>query len=328
MTPSPNHTGPMRAFYAIFSLLLSCVGGAAVEPQRLLLPSEIPINKEAGRGGHLIVNLRLETGEVLPCIVDTGSSATLLDRSVEPKLGQRISPVVVWMQMGQQEGGIYSAPRLYLGGVPIRTHHQILTYDFKRVPAFSRAGVLGILGMDCLQHYCLQLDFEAGTMRFLTPDAIRSGGLGREFQLEFSVTAAKKGVPSMGLLFMQHSGFLGANTRVLIDSGDNTDGGVDERTLRGHYLTRIAHFFIPWRSLRLGECAWSGETYRKLRVWPGEDCFGLKFLARHLVTFDFPNRKMYLKQTSTGPLSSIPRTRSLTKSADECSGSSSYAIDC
>jgi hypothetical protein len=29
---------------------------------------------------------------------------------------------------------------------------------------------------------------------------------------------------------------------------------------------------------------------------------GLGFLARHLVTFDFPNRTLYLKQTSVGPL--------------------------
>jgi len=29
---------------------------------------------------------------------------------------------------------------------------------------------------------------------------------------------------------------------------------------------------------------------------------GLRFLARHLVTFDFPKRTMYLKQTSVGPL--------------------------
>jgi hypothetical protein len=29
---------------------------------------------------------------------------------------------------------------------------------------------------------------------------------------------------------------------------------------------------------------------------------GLRFLARHLVTFDFPKRTMYLKRTSIGPL--------------------------
>jgi hypothetical protein len=28
---------------------------------------------------------------------------------------------------------------------------------------------------------------------------------------------------------------------------------------------------------------------------------GLRFLARHLVTFNFPKRTMYLKQTRTGP---------------------------
>jgi hypothetical protein len=37
-------------------------------------------------------------------------------------------------------------------------------------------------------------------------------------------------------------------------------------------------------------------------IGKGTDLIGLRFLARHLVTFDFPNRRMYLKRTSTGPL--------------------------
>ena len=39
------------------------------------LPAEVPINQEAGRGGGLVVTVRLESGEELPFWVDTGTRA-------------------------------------------------------------------------------------------------------------------------------------------------------------------------------------------------------------------------------------------------------------
>jgi hypothetical protein len=285
---------------ALLLLRLSATAESVLAP----LPPEVSINKEAGRGGHLIVTLRLESGEELPCIVDTGSSGTLLDKSLEPKLGKRIGPLTIWSDFGQQESGIYAAPLLYLGNVPLKTYHQVFTYDFKKVPAFSRAGVRGILGMDCLQHYCVQLDFEEGRMRFLGPEQVKRAELGKAFPLTYSVTAAKKNVPSMSLLFIPATGFFGTKTNVMIDSGDNSDGAFEKGSISGHYLTRLAHFFIRSRSLRVKKCVWDGHTYTKLRVSPGENTFGLRFLARHLVTFDFPSRTMYLKEPRSGPLGS------------------------
>ena len=47
------------------------------------------MNQDAGRGGILIVTLRLESGEKLPFIVDTGCQVTVFDKSLEGKLGKR-----------------------------------------------------------------------------------------------------------------------------------------------------------------------------------------------------------------------------------------------
>jgi hypothetical protein len=53
------------------------------------LPAEVPINPEAGRGGLLIVPVRLESGEEVPFLVDTGSGSCL-DKSLESKLGKPV----------------------------------------------------------------------------------------------------------------------------------------------------------------------------------------------------------------------------------------------
>ena len=105
--------------------------------------------------------------------------------------------------------------------------------------------------------------------------------------------------------YLSHTGLLGGvGTNLVIDTGDNVDGAVEKAAIRRHYPTRIAHFFFSSRALRVSGCVWDGETYTELRVNAGKDSnqLGLRFLARHLVTFDFPRRKLYLKKTSAGPL--------------------------
>jgi hypothetical protein len=67
-------------------LLCSC---AMRDSARSALPAEAAFNEGAGAGGlwseHLLVTLRLETGEELLFIVDTGAPITVLDKSLVPR---------------------------------------------------------------------------------------------------------------------------------------------------------------------------------------------------------------------------------------------------
>ncbi len=64
------------------------------------------------------------------------------------------------------------------------------------------------------------------------------------------------------------------------------------------------------------KCDWNGESYtalvvqkeRKPFVGEGQELIGLRFLARHLVTFNFPKGMLYLKRTDWSP----PAIRDLT----------------
>jgi hypothetical protein len=48
---------------------------------------------------------------------------------------------------------------------------------------------------------------------------------------------------------------------------------------------------------------WGALTYSNLVIQSGRpDLLGLKFLARHKVTFNFPKRVMYLRPISAEPL--------------------------
>lgn len=263
--------------------LCSCATGHLSHRQ---LPAEVAIDREAGRGGLLYVNLRLESGEELPFIVDTGSPGTLFDKSLVSKLGGRL-PLGTWtvpMAGEKQKSGVYWEPKLYLGDTRLKTGRLCATVDFQQLSKQVGHPTMGILAMDCLKHYCIQLDFQAGKMRFLDPKQLDAANLGKAYPLKFSLYSR---------LFTYHASLAGGkSTKLLIDTGWNDDGEVEKGAITGHES--------GW--MHLPECVWDGETYTNVTVETGGNAIGLGFLARHLVTFDFPKRVMYLKQTSAGPL--------------------------
>jgi hypothetical protein len=87
---------------------------------------------------------------------------------------------------------------------------------------------------------------------------------------------------------------MGTNT--LIDTGWESDGVIAELGPGTSYFA---------------ERVWGGQTYTNLLLGNGGYVLGLRFLARHLVTLDFLNGTMYLRQQSIGPLpggdSMLPR---------------------
>ena len=174
---------------------------------------------------------------------------------------------------------------------------------------------MGFLGMDCLKNYCIQLDFESGKIRLLDPDRMSTAGLGKAFPLEFSTGPGDNGLqPSIN-----HVGLLGGKSiNTVIDTGMNSDGEVERSVIQmhscgsysGNFLKRIKHFAaiegLVNRGVGLPECVWDGNTYTNISVGEAPSdapsWIGLRFLARHLVTFNFPKAVMYLKRTNIAPL--------------------------
>ena len=99
----------------------------------------------------------------------------------------------------------------------------------------------------------------------------------------------------------------------IIDTGLNVDGVLKRKLFRK--AIRAQHVSPVQGELNgakgLGACfpeaEFRGQTYTNLiigempRNRPLPNLIGLQFLARHLVTLNFPKRIMYLKRTSVGP---------------------------
>lgn len=266
------------------------------------LPPEAPMNKDAGRGNEIFVTLQLANGKNLPFLIDTGASTTVMDKSLEPLLGKRLSSGEIHLFGAGQEADSYFAPALYLANTPLMmTGPYVTVIDCSMMSRDSARPVMGILGMDVLRHYCIQLDFAANKIRFLDSKTADRGGWGKAFPL-FDI--------GDGCCYISQDLVDTEGRGSLIDTGCDYDGWLEPDLYR--QWTNQAPFTT------------NGETYTHYGVLDGEvyhplnlrgldpklqlsgdmhltlNGIGLEFLSRNLVTLDFPEQNLYLKRVTAG----------------------------
>lgn len=294
----------VRIFGFCFGLMLLC-SCATQDSIRPVLPAETSFNGGAGRGDYLFITLHLRNGEGLLFAVDTGAPLTTFDKSLAAKLGKPRGNVAAsspWYGV-KVDMDVVRAPALYLGNTRLLTGDVSLVSDLSWVWPGRR--VMGILGLDCLHHYCIQLDFGAKKMRFFDPRQLAAGDLGRAFPLTMSEGPDWRVRVGENLVGMK-AGI------TMIDTGNPGDGSLEPNLFKQELQNQKeikTRRYKTWTG-RSGIFAmvpkgvFGGETYTNLALAqsPGEADIGLRFLARNLVTFDFPKRTMYLKPTRVSSL--------------------------
>lgn len=266
-------------------------------------PPDVSMNKDAGLGNWIVVNIHLAGGENFPVVLDTGCPTTCLDVSFEPKLGQCIETNTLWDFGVKSETMVFLAPKLFLKNTPLmKIGPYVVTDKCREISSAVGRPVMGILGMDVLQNYCIQLDFAARKIRFLDYDRAKKGRWGAQLKL-FGVGDGCVAIDG------NLAGARGPGS--LIDTGYNQDGWL------------VPDLYEQWTNsaapLHQGEVhspdgTLSAQIYPAMnlrgvdRVLHATDDahikfngIGVRFLARHLVTLDFPEQTLYLKRVSDGP---------------------------
>jgi len=242
------------------------------------------------------VSVRLETGEELPFFVDTGTSSTFLDKSLEPKLGKPIDTATFQSWGHKKKVNVYAAPKLYLGGVPLKLSSRgILTDDCQHWGSLAGRPTMGMLGIDCLRHYCIQLDFAAGKIHFLDDEEADKQKWGKAFPIVPLTSHDPRPAVAENL-------FGEEGPHSLIDSGFLSDGWLMPEYFDQWTNTAVA---LVTGKAHFPNGLFAGEKYPLVslpRIDVESDGIGLRFLARHLVTLDFPKNTVYLLRQSTGPL--------------------------
>jgi len=262
------------------------------------LPPEQTIPESVGRGDPLVLPIRVSSAKEETSAlfrIDTGATVTMLDKSFEPTLGARLGKeqlnnVFENGRKRMEKAHRYAAPKLYVGGVRLKTGDTILTSD-----TFASAGdrCQGTLGMDCLKHYCIQVDFAAHKARFLESDGLKRGTLGRAFPIEYV-----NRVPVVSLDFLER------NLRFIVDTGF-TPGALDgtlppefiAKALQNSAAKEVANGWFSFETMEISGERYKGLSFEKLQIEDGavQGFIGLYFMGRHMVTFDFPGKTLYLR---------------------------------
>ncbi|MEI8342494.1 MAG: retropepsin-like aspartic protease, partial [Verrucomicrobiota bacterium] len=176
---------PARSITTGAILLLLLCSCATQAPVGHGIPSETVFKPVAGHDQRIYLTLHLESGRELLFIVDTGAPVTLLDKSLEPDLGKCTGTYRSnYDALGiVTEVKVFHPPKLFLGGIQLLTGDQVYTDDVQSLP--TGRPVMGILGMDCLRHYCIQLDLPAGKLRFLDPAHSGIGITGEKYPISW-----------------------------------------------------------------------------------------------------------------------------------------------
>ena len=263
------------------------------------LPPEVPINGDVLNGtGRIFLSLRLADGTRVEAIADSGCDSTVLDVSLVPILGRKLgNKRLLFPAIGWADADIYDHPVLLLGGTRLMADGKARVTPFRERES-KASDVRAIIGLNCLKHYCVQIDPIAGKVRFLDSQKLEKNALGEGIKLRLDWIEEKA--------YLKET--LTGNTRdeAILDTGCPPDGGLDWRTFRRLVRDGQATVFFKGRAATLGslsravvrEVGFHGNTYTNVTVveMGAGNLIGLRFLARHLATIDFPGRMLYLKR--------------------------------
>jgi hypothetical protein len=222
-------------------------------------------------------------GEEHLFLLDTGAEVTVCDVSLQDKL-----------EKARKAG----CGGLSLGKLSLDSWPSQQTMDLERFRKVSGHEIMGILGMDALRRFVVQVDLDAGKVRFLqTPG--RAPGV--PMRLETYPQEAPRVVAQVAGAgaepFILDTGMIGYGSGALKAELFESLAGQG----RLHPLTMSMDESAAGKSaqrngrvegLLLGDFNHRDLIFAKQK----ENLLGLNFLSRYVVTFDFPSRTVYLKK--------------------------------
>lgn len=253
--------------------------------------------KIAKGGDPILLPVRFKGKEHLFAL-DTGSSHTVFDISFKHQLGKAKRIEKGFTAGGPMKAEFFDAPVAFLGPFNMQECGKVACIDLHMFSLMGGRKISGIVGLNFLRDYVVQIDFDKGSLLFLESTMGRPG-LGEELASYYD---------SLGVLRIVADIGDGIKVGFIIDTGYMSTGAIDRRifekiVLDGRIRTSESLFetaagTIRQREARIGNFSMGSFEYKDLILSESNRlcCLGLSFLSRHIVTFDFPNGKVYFKK--------------------------------
>jgi hypothetical protein len=280
----------------ILALLALPTACTAEEPVRAV--EVLPIVEQfhvAKKGDPITVPVRI--GEKrCSFILDTGSERTICHDKLP--LGDPIGWDFGSAPSGEFKYYLYNVSNTRIGTGHLRIPNPLAGMNLKNLQKFG-ISVDGILGMDVIGKYVIQIDFDRGEPTLFDSVPPNSGEAIPLIWLPGWSPEVEVQIPGLGKKrFTIDTGHIGPNSgsidadaiKKMSKSGDLASAGtVDSMDLANRHEWQL------FRGRRL-EIAGFSVTNPVFEGTSDDSVLGLWFLSRFVATFDFPGHKIYLRK--------------------------------
>jgi hypothetical protein len=235
-------------------------------------------------------------------LVNTGLVTSAIDNALEKALELPKIHVEVRGKRGGQVREHFGGLEATLGNIPLEFPAGVETADYAALRDRLDLECQGEIGMDVLQRYIIQIDFDQGILRFLTSlpaspgEMFRITPLGGEGGAP-TVPATIPGIPSEK--FVVSTGRAGSALELrnelfgeLVEKRQvrilDKDKGITRSGSRLYQFGRLD-------AVQVGKFRHEGLIVNGSE----QNAMSLSYLSRYVVTFDFPRNKLYLKKGRT-----------------------------
>jgi len=242
-------------------------------------------------------------GKTYKFLLDTGANRTTFDKKLEPLLGDPKHIMEAELENGEKhQMKVFYAPDASVGPLSLQDAGPVFCEDLVSLREATGVEIDGALGNTILGRVAVQIDFDNGKVRFYeNPSFKPEPTWGQPNVMEI----LPSGVPVIVVnlagdiqnVMLVDSGYgdigmLPAGLFDLIRKGKNMPTATSKHLRRNSEIVESVVGRID--DISVGENRYSGMTFDRSEA--NISLLGLGFLARHMVTFDFINDKLYLKK--------------------------------
>jgi hypothetical protein len=251
-------------------------------------------------GGYSFLVMEIEVaGRACIGALDTGSTYSVYDTALQDILGESVATKSIRSQGGDKTMELFRSPVIGIAGKRIEDRDgTVICTNLEKFRAMTEQDIRVCVGMDVLKQFVIEIDFLNRSFCLRT-DSPR--GMRKADRIPIKYFSGTPWIPGRigavrGAWFQIDTGCFNAFGLLDKDVFDMLSKrgaikllGIDEfataqennLALRSGELTR---------EFRVGDC-----RYKAARFSEGEYCcLGLRFLASHVVTLDFPGNAVYL----------------------------------
>ena len=247
-------------------------------------------------------------GKTYKFMVATGFASTVFDQSLENLLGKPKEEISTLDDNGDEKIiKIYYAPNATVGKMNLSKGGCVRTADLSGLRDLTGINIRGVLGMAFLRKYVMQVNYDTGEVTFMKPDYQEHKEWGIISKM-LKPPRGTRGIPIIaGRLYNKISVPFEIDTSIPLTgvvSSTVFKTLVNEKDVKKHVRqtfinakgNKSTDTYGRFEDLEISKQKHKGLVLKQGNFMGNGGALGIGFLSRHIVTFDFPGLKLYLKK--------------------------------